>query len=163
MYLNLFTSKQKISIINFNSVLITTNLGYSKMLILSLINIINRKKRGKSIATYDFTTLCITLPHNKLIKRLCNVTEFSFEGRNRTHICISKNNVLYLGKSPKTMFWFQQKYIKNFFKTSYTKLLFYGWQFTNQTENRHPSGNWQISFYTCMKTNIFLNLFLMIK
>ena len=74
------------------------------MLILSLINIINRKKRTKSIATYDFTTLYITLPYDKLIKTLCNVTDFAFEGRNRTHICISKNNVPYLGKSPKTTF-----------------------------------------------------------
>ena len=59
------------------------------------INIINRKKKAKSIATYDFSTLYTTLPHDKLIKRLCNVIDFVFEGGNRTHICISKNNVAY--------------------------------------------------------------------
>ena len=53
------------------------------------INILNRKKKGKSIATYDFSTLYTTLPHNKLIKRLCNVIDFVFEGGNRTRICIS--------------------------------------------------------------------------
>ena len=65
------------------------------------INIINRKKKAKSFATYDFSTLYTTLPHDKLIKRLCNVIDFVFEGGNRTHICISKNNVAYWGKKPK--------------------------------------------------------------
>ena len=60
------------------------------------INIINRKKKAKSITTYDFSTLYTTLPHDKLIKMLCNVIDFVFEGENRTHICISKNNVKYL-------------------------------------------------------------------
>ena len=66
------------------------------------INIINRKKKAKSIATYNFSTLYTTLPHDKLIKRLCNVIDFVFEGGNRTHICISKNNVAYWEKSPNT-------------------------------------------------------------
>ena len=65
------------------------------------INIMNRKKKAKSIATYDFSTLYTTLPHDKLIKRLCNVIDFVFEGGNRTHICISKNNVAYWEKKSK--------------------------------------------------------------
>ena len=32
------------------------------------INIINRKKKAKSIATYDFSTLSATLPHDKSIR-----------------------------------------------------------------------------------------------
>ena len=32
---------------------------------------------------------------------LCNVIDFVFEGGNRTHICISKNNVAYWGKKSK--------------------------------------------------------------
>ena len=59
------------------------------------IDIINRKKKAKFIATYDFITLYTTLPHDKLIKRLCNVIDFVFEVRNRTQISISKNNVAY--------------------------------------------------------------------
>ena len=39
----------------------------------------------------------LPLPHDKLIKRLCNVIDFVFEGGNRTNICISKNNVAYWG------------------------------------------------------------------
>ena len=65
------------------------------------INIINRKKKAKSFATYDFSTLYTTLPHDKLIKRSCNVTDFIFEGGNRTQICISKNNVAYWGTGKK--------------------------------------------------------------
>ena len=39
------------------------------------INTIDRKKKAKSIVTYDFSSLYTTLPHDKLIKRLCNVIE----------------------------------------------------------------------------------------
>ena len=59
------------------------------------------------IATYDFSSLYTTIPHlldDKLIKikRLCNVIRFVLEGENGTHICISKINAAYWGKSPKT-------------------------------------------------------------
>ena len=57
------------------------------------IDIVNRKKKAKSVTTYDFSTLYTTLPHDKLIKRFCNVIDFVFEGRNRKYIYISKNNV----------------------------------------------------------------------
>ena len=62
-----------------------------------------RKKKAKSIATYDFSPLYTTLPHDELIKRLCNVIDFIFEGGNRTHIFISKI-ILHTTaeKSPKT-------------------------------------------------------------
>ena len=62
------------------------------------INIINRKKKPKSIATCHFSTLYTTVPHGKLIKWFCNVINFVFKGGNRTHICISKNNVAYWEK-----------------------------------------------------------------
>ena len=39
------------------------------------INIVNRKKKTESIAAYDFSTLYAILPHDKLIKRLCNVID----------------------------------------------------------------------------------------
>ena len=65
------------------------------------INIINRKKKAKSIATYDFITLYTTLPHDKLIEMLCNIIDFVSEGGDRTHICISKISVAYWGKKSK--------------------------------------------------------------
>ena len=57
------------------------------------IDIVNRKKKAKSVTAYDFSTLYTALPHDKLITRFCNVIDFAFKGGNRTYICISKNNV----------------------------------------------------------------------
>ena len=79
------------------------------------INIINRKKKAKSVATHDFGILYTTLSHDKLIKRLRNVIDFDFEGGNRTHTCISKNDVCW-GKKVQRQQNFQQKYFENFFK-----------------------------------------------
>ena len=52
------------------------------MLILSEnVNFMNRKKKAKSIASYDFSTLYTTHPHDKLVKRLCNVINFVLKRR----------------------------------------------------------------------------------
>ena len=58
----------------------------------------------------------ITLPHDKFIKRLCNVIDFVFEGGNRTHICISKNNVAYWGKKSKDNVAFSKSALKTSLK-----------------------------------------------
>ena len=60
-----------------------------------------------------------TLPYDKLIKRLCNVIDFVFEGGNRTHICISKNNVAYWEKKSKDNVAFSKGTLKTFLKTLY--------------------------------------------
>ena len=65
------------------------------------INIISRKNKIKSIATFDLSAMSTRLPHDKLIKRFSNVIDLVFEGDNRTHTCISKNNVTYCGKKSK--------------------------------------------------------------
>ena len=66
----------------------------------------------KSIATYNFSTLHPTLSHDKLTRRLCNVIDFISEGGNRTHICISKNNVVYWGKKSKDNVAFTKSTLK---------------------------------------------------
>ena len=88
-------------------------------LVIENINIIKRKKKAKSIATYDFSTLYTVLPHDKLINRLRNVIDFVFEGGNRTHICICKNNFAYWRKKSKDNIAF----IKNTLKTSLKHLI----------------------------------------
>ena len=80
------------------------------------INIIYREKKAKSISTYDFSTLYTTLPHDTLIKRFCDVIDFVFEGGNRTHICISKNNVAYLGKNSRDNMAFSKSILKTSLK-----------------------------------------------
>ena len=60
-------------------------------------------------------TLYITRPHDKCMKRLCNVIiYFVFEGGNRTNICISKNNVPYRGKKSKDNVTFSKSTLKTF-------------------------------------------------
>ena len=43
--------------------------------VLEKINEINRKRRAKSISTYDFSTLYTKIPHNQLIERLSRVID----------------------------------------------------------------------------------------
>ena len=73
-----FHRKSK-SLFNYNNLWVLQNVDP----VSENINIIDRKD-AKSIATYGFSTLYITLPHDKLIKRLCNVIDFVFQGGNRT-------------------------------------------------------------------------------
>ena len=117
------------------------------------INIINRKKNAKSIASYDFSILYTTLPHDKLINRLCNVIDFVFECGNRTNICISKNNVACWGKTPEDNIAFS----KDTLKTALKQLIqnFYGWKFTAKTQNRYTNGNWLSSI---LGKSLFIHL-----
>ena len=82
-----------------NSIFIS---NYNKFWVLQIvdlvsenINILNRKKKVKSTAAYDFSTSYATHSLDKLIKSLCNVIVFVFQGGNRTHVCLSKKNVAY--------------------------------------------------------------------
>ena len=81
-HLNIFTSTYKIFIVNLNFFLMLQNILELQNVVpvIENINIINRKKKAKSIATYDFSTLHTTRPRHKLIKRLCNVIDFFFYG-----------------------------------------------------------------------------------
>ena len=51
-----------------------------------------------------------------MIKKLCNVLDFVFEGGNRTHICISKNNVAYWGEKSKDSIAFSKSTLKTSLK-----------------------------------------------
>ena len=132
------------------------------------INILNRKKSTKSIATDYFSTLYITIPHDQWNKRFCNVTDFVFEGGNRTRIFISKNNVAYWGKKSKGNVAFS----KSKWKTSLRHLIQNYYFMVGNSLLRQkigipiafdPAPFGQITFYTLMKTNTYLNLFQMIK
>ena len=93
---------------NYNKFWVLQNVD----LVIENINIVNRKKKAKSVATYDFSTLYTTLSHDKLIKRLFNAVDFVFEGGNKTHICISKNNVAYWRKKSKENVAFSKSTLK---------------------------------------------------
>lgn len=127
------------------------------MLILSLkiLNIWTRKKKAKSIARFDFSSLYITLPHDKYIKKLCNVIYFAFEGGNGAHICSSKNNVAYCGKKTKDNVVFNKSTLKAFLKHLIQSCCFIvGNSFLKQ-KTRIPTGNNQAQFWA----NFFLYMY----
>ena len=66
--------------------------------ILDIIRTINRRKGAKSISTYDFSTLYTKLPHDKLIKELCKLIDFVFEGGDKNYIRINQWGKAFWGK-----------------------------------------------------------------
>ena len=78
-----------------------------------------------------------TLPYDKLIKRLCNVIDFVFEGGNRTQICISKNNVAYWENKSKDNVAFSKGTLKTFLKHLIQNCYFV----VGNSQNRHPNGS----------------------
>ena len=119
---------------------------------------INRKEKAKSIATYDFSTLYTTLAYDKLINKLFNVIDFVFEVGNRTHICISKNNVAYWGRKSKDNIAFSKSTLKTSLKLLIKSCYFMVGNSLLRQKIGIPMGTdqlhfGQISFYTPMKTN----------
>ena len=80
--------------------------------IMDRISAINRKNRAKSIATYAFSTLYTTLPHDKLISRLFQIIDFVFEGGNNKFICISSYGKAYWRKKTNRSVAFSKSSLK---------------------------------------------------
>lgn len=59
--------------------------------VISILKRINCKKRAKSIATYDFSTLYTKLPHNKLISQLSKVIDLVYKGGDKTYISVTES------------------------------------------------------------------------
>ena len=57
--------------------------------VLEKLKAINKRKNAKSIATYDFSTLYTTIPHNDLIEKLSRLVSFVFEGGDSKYISVS--------------------------------------------------------------------------
>ena len=72
------------------------------------------------------------------------------------HTFVFPEILLHTGeKKSKDSIAFSNSTLITFFKTPYTKRLFYGWKFTTQTENRHPNGNCPSSM---LGKSLFTNL-----
>ena len=67
--------------------------------IISTLKNINRKKKAKSISTYDFSTLYTKLPHDKLISQLSKVIDLVYKGGDKKFICVGNNNKAYWSKT----------------------------------------------------------------
>ena len=72
-------------LLNYNKFLVLQN---SDPIIQSL-NDINKKKRAKSIATYDFPTLYTKLLHDEIKSKLSSILDVAFQGGDKTFISIS--------------------------------------------------------------------------
>ena len=69
--------------------------------IIDTLKHINRKKRAKSIATYDFSTLYTKLPHNKLIFQLSKVIDLAYKGGDKKFIRVTDNGHAFWSKTKK--------------------------------------------------------------
>ena len=71
--------------------------------IISILDKINKKKRAKAIATYDFSTLYTKLPHQKLITQLSKVIDLVYKAGDRKYISISNNGKAFWSKNKKNV------------------------------------------------------------
>jgi len=69
--------------------------------IIDTLKNINRKRRAKSIATYDFSTLYTKLPHNKLIFQLSKVIDLAYKGGDKKFIRVTENGHAFWSKTKK--------------------------------------------------------------
>ena len=60
--------------------------------VLDFINLDNLKKGGKSVSTYDFSTLYTSIPHDQLKNSLINFISRIFEVKNKSYIIPNLSN-----------------------------------------------------------------------
>ena len=70
-----------------------------------IIQSFNIKRRATSIPTYDFSTLCTELPHDKLNSKLSSSDDFVYKGWDKTFIRLSHNGAVNWGKNKRGT-WF---------------------------------------------------------
>ena len=61
--------------------------------IVTKLNKVNVKKKAKSISTFDFSTLCTTIPHKLFLKVLSEVINFVFKSKVRIRSGFSKTPI----------------------------------------------------------------------
>ena len=72
------------------------------------MNGLNKRRKGTSVSTFDFSALCTKLPHNKLLMVLNSLIDFCFNGEECKYITVNnygarwvkniKDNVICLNK-----------------------------------------------------------------
>ena len=80
--------------------------------VIDSINRINAKRKAKSISTFDFSTLYTKIPHNKLIKVMNEMVDFSFQGDSHKVLAVSKSGCRWVYSSPKGSTIFSKKTTK---------------------------------------------------
>ena len=81
--------------------------------VLDRLQELNKKKRAKSISTFDFSTLYTKLPHDDLVKVLHSLIDFVFNGGRKT----PDGNRKFITVKGKNCFFSRTKHDKSFTKT----------------------------------------------
>ena len=88
--------------------------------------------------------------------RCCVIVLLWFLNVGIEHMFVFPKIILHAGeKIPKTTKLLAKAH-ENFFKMFDTKLIFYNWQFTTHTENRHPNENWT---HSILDKSLFIHLY----
>ena len=80
------------------------------------INKINKKRRAKSISTFDFSTLYTKIPHDKLIEVMNKMVDFCFQGDSHKVLSVSKSGCRWVYSSPKDSVLFDRATTKRAIK-----------------------------------------------
>ena len=81
--------------------------------ILEKLNVINTRKRAKSISTFDFSTLYTTIPHNLLIKVLSEIVKFVFKSKVRRRIGFSNSSLYWTTKGVGKRYFTENRLIQS--------------------------------------------------
>ena len=75
------------------------------MPIIDKLNSINKRKAGKCISTFDFSTLYTKIPHDKLLETLFKLIDFVFNGGEKKYLDFSRHELIWTNKkNGKTFF-----------------------------------------------------------
>ena len=76
----------------------------NSMQVIADLDRINRRKKAKSISTFDFATLYTKIPHDQLIEALEEAINFAFNGGNKKYLKFSEKSAYWSSKGGGTFF-----------------------------------------------------------
>ena len=76
----------------------------NSMQIISDMDNINKRKKAKSISTFDFATLYTKIPHKQLIESICDAIDFAFKGGNKKYLAYTGKNAFWTTNKEKQHF-----------------------------------------------------------
>ena len=76
------------------------------------MNNISKEDRGKTLATFEFSTLYIKLPHDKLKYKTLSIAVFAFKGDDKTFVRLSKKCYGIMGKEKKEGLGFSKIFVE---------------------------------------------------
>ena len=84
--------------------------------VINSINKLSSKKRGKSMSTFDFSTLYTKIPHEKLIAVLHELIDFCFQGGTKKKVAVTKFGAKWVSSNSKCELTFDKDQVKDAIK-----------------------------------------------